>query len=259
MDYFKKYAENPAEEAKWNIPEKRLGKVAVVGGNAQNFRTVVKVAEFLGANYPLENINAVLPDALNDKMPPVPGLIFLKSTEAGSFADAEEIKKAFEAADYNILIGDLSKNAITGRAVVSACENSASPLLITRDSVDLIAENHPEKLLMNENIALLASLAQIQKLLRAVYYPRMLTLTQSLMQVAETLHKFTLGYPVAIVTLHSGQILVAKNGEVAAVPLEKSGYSPLMIWSGELAAKIVALNLYNPNNFVKATACAIFA
>ena len=100
---------------------------------------------------------------------------------------------------------------------------------------------------------------QMQKILRAVYYPKMLLLSQSLVQVAEVLHKFTLSYPVSIVTLYSGQILVAKDGKVKAVPVEKSGYSPMTIWSGELAAKIVALNLYNPNDFVAATVAAIFA
>ena len=97
----------------------------------------------------------------------------------------------------------------------------------------------------------------MQKILRAVYYPKMLLLSQSLVQVVEVLHKFTLSYPVSIVTLHNGQILVAKDGVVKAVSMEKSGYLPIMIWSGELAAKIVALNLYNPNNFIKATIAAI--
>jgi hypothetical protein len=46
---------------------------------------------------------------------------------------------------------------------------------------------------------------------------------------------------------------------VKAVPMEKSGYSPIMLWSGELAVKIVALNLYNPGDFVRATMAAIFS
>ena len=62
---------------------------------------------------------------------------------------------------------------------------------------------------------------------------------------------------MSIVTLHNGQILVVKDGAVKAVPMEKSGYSPIMLWNGELAAKIVALNLYNPNNFIGATIAAI--
>ena len=63
MDYFKKYEENPAEDLKWNLPERKQGAVAVIGGNKQSFIAVSKVAEWL-SNYPVEIINVVLPDAL---------------------------------------------------------------------------------------------------------------------------------------------------------------------------------------------------
>lgn len=258
MDYFKKYEENPADDLKWNIPERKQGRISVIGGNGQSFRTPVKVAEFLTKNYPLEAVSIVLPDALQGKLPPVPGVVYLKSTETGSFAEGEDITGVLQGSDYGLLVGDLSKNTITGKAVVSACENSDTPLLITRDSVDAVAENITNTLLMNEKLVLFASVAQLMKLLRAVYYPKILLMSQSLVQVTEVLHKFTLSYPVDIVTLHNGQILVADNGEVAAIPLEKTGYSPMTMWGGELAAKIAAFNLYNPDNFIKATICAIF-
>ena len=257
MDYFKKYEENPAEDLRWNIPEQKQGMMALIGGNGQNFRSVVKTAEWL-SNYSLKDTNIVLPDVLKGKLPPVPGLVFLKSTETGSFADEKELLQALNAADYNLLIGDLSKNAVTARAVGSACASSEKPLLITRDAIDLVAENQPERTLMNEQLVLMASVAQLQKLLRAVYYPKMLMMSQSLIQVAEVLHKFTLSYPVAIVSLHNGQILVAQSGNVAAVPLEKTGHSPITLWQGDLAAKIAVYNLFNPNNFINATVCALF-
>ncbi len=258
MDYFKKLEKNPYEDLKWNIPERKQGTISVIGGNSQNFRTSVKVSEFLENNYPVERVDTILPDALKGKLPNLPNLVFLGSTESGSFAEESELLRALNRADFNILIGDLSKNAITGRVVVSACENSASPLLITRDSIDLISENSPEKILMNENLIFFASVAQLQKLLRAIYYPKMLLLSQSLVQVVEVLHKFTLSYPISIITLHNGQVLVAKNGEVNTISIEETGYSPIMIWGGELAAKIAALNLFNPHNFIKATISALF-
>ena len=257
MNYFEKLEQNPYEDLKWNIPERKQGRVNVIGGNGQSFRTPVKVAEFLSAHYPIETVNLVLPDALQGKLPPVPEVVYLKSTEIGSFADGEGITEAVQEADYSLLVGDLTKNTTTGRAIASACENSASPLLITRDAVDVVAENMTNLLLMNENLVFFASVAQLVKLLRAAYYPKMLLVSQSLVQVVEVLHKFTLSYPVKIVTLHNGQVLVAENGKAVAMPLEKTGYSPLTFWLGEPMAKIVALNLYNPNNFIQATIAAI--
>ena len=256
MDYFEKLEKNPYKDLYWNLPEKKQGAVNIVGGNAQSFRTEVKVAEYLAGNYPVEVVNTVLPESLKDKLPPVDNFKFLPVTESGSFA-GEGLVDALNTADYNLIIGDLSKNSITGRAVVSACEITEKPVMISRDAIDLVAENGPEKLLLNEKVVIFGSLAQLQKLLRAVYYPKMLLLSQSLIQVVEVLHKFTLSYPVGIVTLHNGQILVARDGMVKAASLESSGYSPIMIWSGELAAKIVGLNLYNPHDFIGATIAAI--
>ena len=257
MDYFEK-VEKPATDLNWNIPEKKQGSLNVIGGTSESFKNEVKVAEFL-SKYPIAELNLVLPDALKNKLPNLPNFTFLKSTDSGSFADQDELLNTFNSADFNLLLGDLSKNSITKKAISSAVKSSGKPLLITRDSVDAIAESQPEKLLMNTNLCFMASLAQLQKLLRAVYYPKVLLLSQSLIQVSEVLHKFTLSYPVAIITLHNEQILIAKNGEVKAIPLAKSGYSVLMFWQGELAAKIAAINLYNPNNFLNATISAIFS
>lgn len=256
-NYFEKIDTAPTDDLLWNLPEQKQGVINIIGGNVQNFRTPTRVAEYLAAKYPIKTVNLVLPDSLEAKVPTLDNFVFLPSTEAGSLA-GEGLAETMAAVDYNLIIGDLSKNAITGKAVASACESSDRPMLITRDSVDLVAENGPDRLLMNDQLILMGSLAQLQKILRAVYYPKMLLLSQSLVQVAEVLHKFTLSYPAKIVTLHSGQILVATNGVVKAVPLEESGYSPIMIWSGELAAKIVAVNMFNPDRFIDATVTAIF-
>ena len=194
---------------------------------------------------------------IQGKLPPLPEVKYLHSTESGSFADSEELIGVINGADWNLLLGDLSKNQVTGRAVASACENAERPLLITRDSVDLITDNMRETLMMNEKLVLMASMAQLVKLFRAIYYPKMLLMSQSLVQVAEILHKFTLSYPVLIITLHNGQLLVVKNGLVKAVPMEATGMSTIMLWQGELAARIMAMNLYNPDQWIEATICAI--
>ncbi len=256
QDFFKKI-EKLETDLTWNIPERKMGRVNVVGGNSQRFRTEVKIAEFLAEKYPLEEVRTVLPDALRGKLPELENFLFLKSTESGSLAEADEILGTMEAADYNLVLGDFSKNAITKRAVAEAISKASKPLLVTRDAVDLVVEEGVERILMNPEAIIMASMPQIIKLFRSVYYPKMLTLTQPLMQVAEVLHKFTLSYPVKIVTLNSGQILLACNGEVRAVELAKSGYSPMTVWNGELTAKIVALNLYNPGKFVEASMEAI--
>lgn len=259
MDYLHKIEKINAEDLLWNIPEQKQGTVNIVGGNAQSFRAPVKVAEFLATHYPVKTVNLVLPDALQNKLPALENLVFVKSTESGSFADGEELLAKMDEADFNLLVGDVSKNAITAKVVQSVCLSLDKPTLITRDAVDLIAENATERILMNKNLIIFGSMMQMQKLFRAVYYPKILTLSQPLTQVAEAMHKFTLSYPVALVTLHDGQILLAQNGSVDVLSLDKTSYSPLTLWNGELAAKIVALNLYNPNRFLEASVVAATA
>ena len=258
MDYFEKITERPAKDLAWNIPEQKQGIVNIIGGNSKSFRTEIKTAEFLTAKYPVKEARVVLPNDLKGSLPALPNFVFLSSTDSGSFADEGELAGAFNAVDYNLLLGDLSKNTITAKAVASACGSAEKPLIVTRDAVDLVIDEASGKALMNERLIWLASLAQLIKLLRAVYYPKMLLMSQSLVQVAEVLHKFTLSYPTSIITLHSGQILIAKNGLVKAVPLEQSGFAPIMLWQGEFAAKVAAMNLYNPDDFIGASVGAIF-
>ena len=258
MNYFEKIEEKPKEDLSWNIPEQKSGTVNVVGGNGQSFRTEVKISEFLANKYPFEKINTVLPDALKNKLPNLENFLFLSSTESGSFSGEEELLSVFEGADFNFLVGDFSKNNITAKILMGACLKSERPLFLTRDTVDLIANEKIDRLLLKSNFYLFASIPQLQKILRAVYYPKILTLSMPLTQVVEVLHKFTLSYPTKIITLNNGQILIAENGKVIGVPLERSGYSMMMVWSGELAGKIMAFNLYNPNNFLDASVSGIF-
>lgn len=258
MDYFARVEKGSYENLTWNIPEQKQGIVNIIGGSSQNFRTEVRTAEFMATDYPIKEVRLVLPSALKNSLPDLPNLVFLPSTDSGSFNESQELNDVFNSADFNLLLGDLSKNSVTGTAVAGACRRSEKMILLTRDTVDIVANNGPERTLMNENLIFFTSMAQLQKLLRAVYYPKMLLLAQSLVQVSEVLHKFTLSYPVKLVTLHDGQILLAENGIIRVVSVKESSYSPVTIWSGELAAKMTVLNLFNPNNFIQASITAIF-
>lgn len=255
--YLQKIEQNPYEDLYWNLPETKKGTANAVGGNVQSFQTVVRTAEFLGGQYPLNTVNVVLPEPLRTQLPNLPNFQFLPATKAGSF-NGEGLAEALASVDTNLLIGDLSKNAITGKALAEILAGVTKPTLVTRDAADLLAEQAMEKILLNENVSFLVTGKQLQKILRAVYYPKMMTLSMSLMQVAELLHKFSLSYPVGVATLYNEQILVAKDGRVEMTELANSGYSPLTLWNGQVAAKIVALNLYNPNSFVAASMAAIW-
>ena len=117
MDYFEKLENNPDKDLGWNIPERAQGSVNIIGGNANSFRTEIKVAEFLANHYKIKEVNVILPDALKGKLPDLPNIQFLPSTESGSFDESQELINVFGTAEFNLVLGDLSKNSMTARAL----------------------------------------------------------------------------------------------------------------------------------------------
>lgn len=269
LSYWQKQTQPLFADLLWNIPEQKTGNVNVIGGNANSFSTPVRVAETLERLFPLKHIHTILPDALKNKFPPLLNLSFMPSTASGSFARSRELEVALKQADANLIIGDLSKNSETAIALAEALKLKAkmttvgnmpevkAPLnVITRDAIDLLAPE-AETLLMSANNIFIASMVQVQKILRAVYYPKMILLSQPLIPIIETLHKFTLSYPTTLLTFHQDNIIVAKAGQIITTHIVETNYSPISLWSGTLAAKVTALNLYNPHKTLEATTAAI--
>ncbi len=257
LDYWQKLADKPTNsDLEWNIPEQRTGTISIVGGNSQNFSTVIRSAEFLQNSYPIKKLVVLLPDSLKNKVPPLPDLTFCPSTESGSFISSTLLKTAVADADLSVLIGDLSRNSATAIAISEAIKATTHPVIITRDSVDLIA---PEinNLIEKDNLILIASLAQLQKILRSAYYPKMILLSMPLVPIIEVLHKFTMSYGLTILTFHQGQIIIAHEGKITTIPIKQTSYTPISLWSGTLAMKVAAMNLYNPHKPLDATIAAI--
>lgn len=260
LSYWQKQVKPLFPDLAWNIPEQKTGRLSIVGGNSQNFSTVIRISEFISQTFPLKSVATILPDTLRGKLPPLPNLDFMPATASGSFAKSAQLRIACETSDATLLIGDLSKNSETavalGSAVLSPTDNTHNLLVITRDAVDLLSGD-AERLLERPQTFLVASMLQLQKLFRAVYYPRMIMLSQPLLPIIETLHKFTLTYPVTLLTFHENNIIVAHDGEITTTPIANTSYTPIALWSGQLAAKVAAFNLYNPDQPLAATTASI--
>lgn len=273
-------AKNSFSDLAWNIPEQKTGIINLIGGNSGGFASVAHSADFLNSRFPIKQLNILLPDVLKNKVPLLPGLEFLPSTASGSFAKSPLLNEYLATADYSIFIGDLSKNSATCVALAesiktaspsltsssisaspsltssSTTTSSDRPVLLTRDAIDLLVPEMPS-LIERQNLTLVGSLAQIQKIFRAVYYPKMLMLSMPLLPAIEALHKFTLSYPATIVTFHQEQIIIAYSGKIATIPLEKSTYSPLSLWAGDLACKIAMNDFYSPGDPLKSSVFSV--
>lgn len=256
LSFWQKQATPLFPDLAWNLPEQKVGHILIAGGNSQSFSNVIRTSEFLTHTFPVRQVTTLLPDALRSQLPSIAGLDFAPSTSSGSFAKSRQLEIKFEQADFSLLIGDLSKNAETAIAINDAIRATTHPFILARDTVDLLAPT-ANAFLSNDQAFITASMAQLQKIFRAVYYPRMLMLSQPLVAVVETLHKFTLTYPVTILTYHQDQIIVAHAGNITTTHIVDTDYSPIMLWSGQLAAKIAAFNLFNPHKHLEATTAAI--
>lgn len=256
LDYWTKSDEVLDKNIFWNVPEQKTGTLQIIGGNSNNFSTEIRQAEFLNS-LPLKEVRLLLPDALRTKVPPVPGIYFAPSTESGSFDKSEELKFAINDADVTLLSGDFSKNSKTSVALTNAIKESVKPIVMVRDAIDVVSES-AEEFIEKGNITIVGSMSQLQKLFRNLMYPKMILLSSPLVPIVETLHKFTLSYPVTIVTFHEGKIIVANSGKVITTSIEATEYSPIGLFVGNFASKVATLQLFTPGKPLEATHSAIF-
>lgn len=266
LDYWQKQTKTQPlyPDLTWNLPEQKQGSISVIGGNSQSFASAYRTSDYLLNHFSLKNVFLVLPDSLRGSLPPLSNIIFTPSTDSGSFAKSSDLRSAFANSESSetrpttsLLIGDFSKNSATTMALIDAIKSSpGTPLLIARDTIDLLTPE-AQNFIDRKNLTVVASAAQLQKLFRALYYPKMILLSQPLTALIETLHKFTLSYPCTLVTYHAEQVIVANDGHVTTIPITDTPYSPLSLWNGQLAAKIAVFQLFNPGKSLEATTAAI--
>jgi hypothetical protein len=116
-------------------------------------------------------------------------------------------------------------------------------------------KNNNHLLVERENTTLILSFAQLQKVFQSVYYPKMITFSMQLAGLVEALHKFTLTYPVTLVTLHKEHLIIAHGGDVVTQAWD----SPLRIWRGETAARAAAYLLWTPSKPLQAISASVVA
>lgn len=238
-------------DIEWSKPEQRsrAGKLAIIGGNKLGFTAVsdaYRVANELGAG----QIRVILPDALKKAVPTsITDAHFIPSNMSGGFSREAlpELIAAAQWADTCLLVGDTGRNSETAMAFEALLSKHSGHLVITRDAVELF-KPVSQQLCNREKTTLVLSFAQLQKLFQNVYYPKILSFSMQLMQLADTLHKFTVTYPVTVVTFHQNQLVVAHDGEVVTQEFDE----PMAIWRGITAARASAYLLWNPTKPLEA-------
>lgn len=243
-------------DIEWAKPEQRsqAGRLGVIGGNKLGFAGVAEAysnALSTGAG----EVRVLLPDALKKAIPPtIIEAVFSASNPSGGFAkDAGPDFAALGAWATSILfIGDAGRNSETAILYEDFLRTYDRPLTLTRDAVDLV-KNSSQVLVERPQTLLVISFAQLQKLFQAVYYPKILTFSMQLAQLVDTLHKFTVTYPVTIAVLHKDHLVVAHDGQVTTTPWDNA----MAIWRGSVAAKAACYMMWHPGKPLEAVTASL--
>lgn len=245
-------------DIEWAKPEQRSqrGKLGIIGGNKLGFAGIAEaytVALRTGAG----EVRVLLPDALKKAIPSVmTDVVYGATTISGGLAkDASHDAVALGEWSRAVLFaGDAGRNSETAVVYENMLRTWEGQAVITRDAMDLI-KNSPEFIVSRPSTTLVISFAQLQKLFQLVYYPKVLSFSMQLMQLVEAMHKFTLTYPTTLVVLHKDTLVVAHGGEVTTTPWD----NPMLIWRGDLAAKIATYLMWSPTKPLQAVTAGVIA
>ena len=238
-------------DIEWNKPEQRgmAGKLAIVGGNKLGFAGVSESYSIATAAG-IGQLRVLLPDVLRKTVPAViSDALFAPTNPSGGLSrDAlTDMKVLGDWSTGVILIGDAGRNSETAILYEDFVRDYEGQLTITRDAVDLL-RNTLEVVVERPNTLLVVSFAQLQKIFQSVYYPKMLAFSMQLAQAIEAVHKFTITYPVTIVTFHQDQLIVAVNGEVTTTPW----HNPMAIWRGSVGMQAAVYWSWTPSKPLEA-------
>jgi len=243
-------------DIEWSKPEQRshAGRLGIIGGNKLGFAGVAEA--YQAANSAgVGEIRVLLPDALRKAIPPViTNTVFAATNPSGSLAKEAlaEMAALGAWAQTVLLIGDAGRSSETAIVYEEFVRRYDGPLVATRDAIDLL-KNTPQLFVERPSTVLVASFAQLQKIFQGVYYPKILTFSMQLTNLVEALHKFTITYPVTLVTLHKETLVIAHGGAVITAPWE----NPMAIWRGHTASLATAYWVWNPTKPLEAIATSI--
>ena len=243
-------------DIEWSKPERhdQSGRLAIIGGNKLGFAGVAE-AYTVATTAGIGEVRALLPDALRKTIPTtITDTIFAPTNPSGSLAKGAltEMRALGEWAQGVILVGDAGRNSETALVYDDFIRDYAGQLTITRDAIDLV-KNNSSLIVERPDTLVVASFAQVQKLFQSVYYPKIITFSMHLGQLVEALHKFTITYPVHIVTLHRDTIIIASGGSVVTQAWD----NPMMIWRGTVATRAASYWLWNPSLPLEALSASI--
>lgn len=235
----------------WSRPENRAhaGKLLVVGGHAQGFAAPAEAFAQAG-QAGIGTARVLLPNALQKSI----GRVFeageyAPSTPSGSFAQTAlgELLPMAHWADGVLLAGDIGRNSETAILIEKFLAKHTGQVTITKDTIEYVT-TQPALIRDRDATLLVLSFSQLQRLATSLKFPQAFTSEMDLLRAVDILHQFTKTYPVAILTRHLDNFLVAIDGQVSSTPCRTDE----KVWRLKKAASASVWWLQNPSKAFEA-------
>ena len=213
------HEETAFPEIDWEKPEnkRQKGRLLIVGGSPHGFSVVGNAFEQCqkaGIGY----AQVVMPSATKALVSDIlPDAHFLPSTISGSFAKKglSELKTASTDAWATLLAGDFGRNSETALLVEGFLVSTSGKIIITKDAVDFASASYPRPLIHRQDTLIVASLSQLQKLLKNAGYTPAIEFKMNIPQLSDVLTKLSEETEAMYITVHHDTVFVAVSGNVS--------------------------------------------
>ncbi len=258
LDYWQDQKKPLFPDLIFSKPETKAqaGHLGLIGGNKLGFLAVAKAHQTASAAG-IGQISLVLPVDLKNSLKQIPQTVFAAANPSGGLAKEAlaDLQTLYQQTGAILMIGDAGKNTETQVLYEEfVTTNTDKPIIIARDAVDL-SLNSAHKIIDQDNIVLVMSFSQLQKLFQTVHYPIVITHSMTNLRIVEAIHKFSLTYPITLVVFHNQKLFSARNGRVVSTDFT----NPTEIWQGITPAKIATWCTFFPNKKIEAIITSIIA
>ncbi len=251
--------EEPAafEEIEWEKPmnKRQAGELLIVGGSPHGFASIGNSYEFAqkaGAG----RVNVCMPSATKNVVEGMlPEAHFLPSTISGSFSKKglSELKAYASDVWATLLAGDFGRNSETSLLVEGFLVSHPGKIIVSKDAVDFAATSYPRQMLNRSDTLIVASLSQLQKLLKGAVVEKNVTFDMGVKQLTEYLQDLSQKHEAQIITVHHAKAFVAVNGQISITPL---GFDE-GLWQTKVAAYASVYWMQNEGKPFKALTSAV--
>ncbi len=242
----------------WSRPENKLhaGKLLIIGGNTHAFSApaeAYQAAQEFGAG----SVRFILPESLKKTIGGVlPECEFAPITRSGSFSKlalASWLEHA-QWADAVLVAGDLGRNSETAVLLESFLTKYSGHVTLTKDSVEYFSSNPNEALAKRQKTMLVLTIAQLQKISRAMHTDIAFKFDTTAIELAENLHEFSKKFFGTLVIQHLDSIWVSHSGQVSSTTLQASPE----IWRVRAATKAAIWQIQNQSKQFEAITAAFY-